>query len=30
MNNDDFCNFIHLISKLISMLARCDFKKHDS
>ena len=27
-NNDDFCNFINLISKLLSILAAdCDCKK---
>ena len=30
MNNDDFCNSIHLISKLIFILPGCDCKNHDS
>lgn len=28
--NEDFCNFINLISKLISILTGCDCKNHDS
>ena len=27
MNNDDFCDLINLISKLISILIVCDCKK---